>query len=99
MNYTATLSVGKLYPHKPMLPCCLFLSSADAVLHFEVELVELIRATYWQKLLNDVLPLLCIGLVPALLGLIGYHLYQKSRMPRVSKKKLKEEKRNKAKKK
>ncbi|XP_066473240.1 peptidyl-prolyl cis-trans isomerase FKBP11 isoform X2 [Tiliqua scincoides] len=72
---------------------------ADAVLQFEVELIGLVRATYWQKLLNDVLPLLCIGLVPALLGLIGYHLYQKSQAPRVSKKKLKEEKRNKAKKK
>ncbi|KAJ6658127.1 hypothetical protein lerEdw1_001603 [Lerista edwardsae] len=72
---------------------------ADAVLQFEVELIGLIRATYWQKVLNDVLPLLCIGLVPALLGLIGYHLYQKARAPRVSKKKLKEEKRNKAKKK
>ncbi|XP_061470806.1 peptidyl-prolyl cis-trans isomerase FKBP11 [Rhineura floridana] len=72
---------------------------ADAVLQFEVELVGLARATYWQKVVNDVLPLLCIGLVPALLGLIGYHLYQKSRMPHVSKKKLKEEKRNKAKKK
>nr|XP_034958796.1 peptidyl-prolyl cis-trans isomerase FKBP11 [Zootoca vivipara] len=72
---------------------------ADAALQFEVELVGLSRATYWQKMLNVVLPLLCIGLVPALLGLIGYHLYQKARAPRVSKKKLKEEKRNKAKKK
>uniref|UniRef100_A0A8D0DQI0 peptidylprolyl isomerase n=1 Tax=Salvator merianae TaxID=96440 RepID=A0A8D0DQI0_SALMN len=72
---------------------------ADAVLQFDVELVGLSRATYWQKIQNDVLPMLCIGLVPALLGLIGYHLYQKARTPRVSKKKLKEEKRNKAKKK
>ncbi|XP_015279166.1 PREDICTED: peptidyl-prolyl cis-trans isomerase FKBP11 [Gekko japonicus] len=70
---------------------------ADAVLQFEVELVGLSRASYGQKLLNDVLPLLCIGLVPALLGLIGYYLYQKARMPPISKKKLKEEKRNKAK--
>ncbi|XP_048343694.1 peptidyl-prolyl cis-trans isomerase FKBP11 isoform X1 [Sphaerodactylus townsendi] len=72
---------------------------ANAVLQFEVELVGLSRASYWQKLLNDVLPLLCIGLVPALLGLIGYHLYQKASSPRPSKKKLKEEKKNKAKKK
>ncbi|XP_054834271.1 peptidyl-prolyl cis-trans isomerase FKBP11 [Eublepharis macularius] len=72
---------------------------ADAVLQFEVELVGLSRASYWQKLLNDVLPLLCIGLVPALLGLIGYHLYRKAQSPHVSKKKLKEEKKNKAKKK
>ncbi|XP_053159281.1 peptidyl-prolyl cis-trans isomerase FKBP11 isoform X5 [Hemicordylus capensis] len=72
---------------------------ADAVLQFEVELVGLLRASYGQKLLNDMLPLLCTGLVPALLGLIGYYLYQKAQAPRVSKKKLKEEKRNKAKKK
>ncbi|XP_060620106.2 peptidyl-prolyl cis-trans isomerase FKBP11 [Anolis sagrei] len=72
---------------------------ADAVLQFEVEAVGLSRANYWQKMSNEVLPLVCIGLVPALLGLIGYYLYKKAQAPRVSKKKLKEEKRNKAKKK
>ncbi|KAF7247048.1 Peptidyl-prolyl cis-trans isomerase FKBP11 [Varanus komodoensis] len=72
---------------------------ADAVLQFEVELVGLSRATYGQKLVNNVLPMLCMVLVPGLLGLIGYHLYHKAQTPRVSKKKLKEEKRNKAKKK
>ncbi|XP_070790992.1 peptidyl-prolyl cis-trans isomerase FKBP11 isoform X1 [Pituophis catenifer annectens] len=72
---------------------------ADAVLQFEVELIQLSRANYWQKLFNDILPLLSIGLVPALLGLIGYYLYKKAQMPRISKKKLKEEKKNKAKKK
>ncbi|NXK00967.1 FKB11 isomerase, partial [Corythaixoides concolor] len=71
----------------------------DAVLRFEVELVGLSRASYWQKVVNEVLPLLCLALVPALLGLIGYHLYRKASSPRLSKKKLKEEKRNKAKKK
>ncbi|NXL01092.1 FKB11 isomerase, partial [Mesembrinibis cayennensis] len=71
----------------------------DAVLRFEVELVGLSRASYWQKVVNEVLPLLCLGLVPALLGLIGYHLYRKASSPKLSKKKLKEEKRNKAKKK
>lgn len=69
------------------------------MLRFEVELVALARAGYWQKVLNEVLPRLCLGLVPALLGLIGYHLYRKASSPKVSKKKLKEEKRNKAKKK
>ncbi|KAH1176031.1 hypothetical protein KIL84_020765 [Mauremys mutica] len=72
---------------------------ADAVLQFDVELVGLSRASYWQKLTNDVLPLLCIGLIPALLGLIGYHLYHKASSSRGAKKRLKEEKRNKAKKK
>uniref|UniRef100_A0A8C5S7R8 peptidylprolyl isomerase n=1 Tax=Laticauda laticaudata TaxID=8630 RepID=A0A8C5S7R8_LATLA len=72
---------------------------ADAILQFEVELIQLSRANYWQKLSNDILPLLSIGLVPALLGLIGYYLYKKAQMPRISKKKLKEEKKNKIKKK
>ncbi|NWQ83650.1 FKB11 isomerase, partial [Columbina picui] len=71
----------------------------DAVLRFEVELVGLSRAGYWQKLVNEVVPLLCLGLVPALLALIGCHLYRKASSPKLSKKKLKEEKRNKAKKK
>ncbi|NWW72140.1 FKB11 isomerase, partial [Climacteris rufus] len=71
----------------------------DAVLRFEVELVGLSRASYWQKVLNEVVPLLCLGLVPALLGLIGFHLYRKASSPKLSKKKQKEEKRNKAKKK
>ncbi|CAM9944809.1 unnamed protein product, partial [Bubo scandiacus] len=53
----------------------------DAVLRFEVELVALSRASYWQKVVNEVLPLLCLGLVPALLGLIGYHLYRKASSP------------------
>uniref|UniRef100_A0A8B9TFV6 peptidylprolyl isomerase n=1 Tax=Anas platyrhynchos TaxID=8839 RepID=A0A8B9TFV6_ANAPL len=75
------------------------LPAGDAVLRFEVELVALSRASYWQKVVNEVLPLLCLGLVPALLGLIGYHLYRKASSPKLSKKKLKEEKRNKAKKK
>ncbi|NXX14729.1 FKB11 isomerase, partial [Podargus strigoides] len=71
----------------------------DAVLQFDVELVGLTRASYWQKVVNEVVPLLCLGLVPALLGLIGCHLYRKASSPRPAKKKLKEEKRNKAKKK
>ncbi|NXK71711.1 FKB11 isomerase, partial [Amazona guildingii] len=71
----------------------------DAVLRFEVELVALSRASYWQKVLNKVVPLLCLGLVPALLGLIGCHLYHKASSTRLSKKKMKEEKKNKAKRK
>ncbi|NXO23628.1 FKB11 isomerase, partial [Cisticola juncidis] len=71
----------------------------DAVLRFEVELVRLSRASYWQKVVNEVVPLLCLALVPALLGLIGFHLYRKASSPKLSKKKQKEEKRNKAKKK
>ncbi|KAM8794145.1 peptidyl-prolyl cis-trans isomerase FKBP11 [Eudromia elegans] len=71
----------------------------DAVLRFEVELVALSRAGYWQKVLNDAVPVVCLALLPALLGLIGVHLYRKARSPKLSKKKLKEERRNKAKKK
>ncbi|GAB5573731.1 peptidyl-prolyl cis-trans isomerase FKBP2 isoform X4 [Prionailurus iriomotensis] len=72
---------------------------ADAVLQFDVELIALIRANYWQKLVKGILPLVGMAMVPALLGLIGYHLYKKATRPKVSKKKLKEEKRNKSKKK
>ncbi|CAK6443498.1 unnamed protein product [Pipistrellus nathusii] len=72
---------------------------ADAVLQFDVELIALIRANYWQKLMKGVLPLVGMAMVPALLSLIGYHLYKKASSPKVSKKKLKEEKRNKSKKK
>lgn len=68
---------------------------ADAVVQYDVELIALIRANYWQKLLKGILPLVGMAMVPALLGLIGYHLYKKASTPRVSKKKLKEEKRNK----
>ncbi|KAM9319312.1 peptidyl-prolyl cis-trans isomerase FKBP11 [Gastrophryne carolinensis] len=71
----------------------------DAVLEFETEVISLSKPTHWQTLINDVLPMLCIALVPTLLALIGYHLYSKSKAPTVSKKKLKEEKRNKAKRK
>ncbi|XP_063808785.1 peptidyl-prolyl cis-trans isomerase FKBP11 [Pseudophryne corroboree] len=71
----------------------------DAVLQFETEVISLSKPSQWQTLVNDVLPMLAIALVPTLLGLIGYHLYSKTKKPTVSKKKLKEEKRNKAKKK
>lgn len=87
--------MGSLWgPHSGCAPL-----AGDAVLRFEVELVGLSRASYWQKVVNDVVPLLCLGLVPALLGLIGFHLYRKASSPKLSKKKQKEEKRNKAKKK
>ncbi|XP_056654322.1 peptidyl-prolyl cis-trans isomerase FKBP11 isoform X1 [Monodelphis domestica] len=71
----------------------------DAVLQFEVELIALVRASYWQKLVKTLFPLLGMCLVPALLGLIGYYLYSKASSPKISKKKLREEKKNKSKKK
>ncbi|XP_012296722.1 peptidyl-prolyl cis-trans isomerase FKBP11 isoform X2 [Aotus nancymaae] len=74
-------------------------SVPDAVVQYDVELIALIRANYWLKLVKGILPLVGMAMVPALLGLIGYHLYRKANRPKVSKKKLKEEKRNKSKKK
>ncbi|XP_030051112.1 peptidyl-prolyl cis-trans isomerase FKBP11 [Microcaecilia unicolor] len=71
----------------------------NAVLQFETTVIALLKATFWQKIKNEVLPMICIGLVPALLVLIGIHLYSKAKTPQISKKKLKEEKRNKIKKK
>lgn len=94
---SAALRVPVGSPWGPRSGCALL--AGDAVLRFEVELVGLSRASYWQKVVNEVVPLLCLGLVPALLGLIGFHLYRKASSPKVSKKKQKEEKRNKAKKK
>ncbi|XP_012874152.1 PREDICTED: peptidyl-prolyl cis-trans isomerase FKBP11 [Dipodomys ordii] len=85
----------KIHRHSnPALPSA---SPADAVVQYDVELVALIRANYWQKLVKGVLPMVGMAMVPSLLGLIGYHLYQKANKPKVSKKKLKEEKRNKSK--
>ncbi|KAI1229817.1 hypothetical protein IHE44_0010821 [Lamprotornis superbus] len=108
-HHSPSLSLWQagISPHHPRVPvgslwgpcsgCALL--AGDTVLRFEVELVGLSRASYWQKVVNDVVPLLCLGLVPALLGLIGFHLYHKASSPKLSKKKQKEEKRNKAKKK
>ncbi|KAM6980732.1 peptidyl-prolyl cis-trans isomerase FKBP11 [Aplochiton taeniatus] len=58
----------------------------DAALEFEVEVVSLIQQTPWQKMVNDVFPLVCIGLVPTLLGLVGIYLYNKASAQRPSKK-------------
>uniref|UniRef100_A0A4W3IBH2 peptidylprolyl isomerase n=1 Tax=Callorhinchus milii TaxID=7868 RepID=A0A4W3IBH2_CALMI len=71
----------------------------DAALVFEVELVSLLKQTYWKKKLNEVVPLASIVLIPGLLCLIAYYLYTKATATKVSKKKLKEEKRSKLKKK
>nr|XP_033795062.1 peptidyl-prolyl cis-trans isomerase FKBP11 [Geotrypetes seraphini] len=71
----------------------------NAALQFETTVITLLKATYWQKMINEVLPVICIGLVPALLMMVGFHLYSKAKGPHISKKKLKEEKRNKIKKK
>ncbi|XP_074082134.1 peptidyl-prolyl cis-trans isomerase FKBP11-like isoform X2 [Macrotis lagotis] len=64
----------------------------DAVLQFEVELITLVPANYWQKLVKTLFPLLGMCLVAALLGLIGFYLYSKASSPKISKKKLREEK-------
>lgn len=85
--------------HASNLPSLPSASAADAVVQYDVELIALIRASYWQKLVKGVLPLVGMAMVPALLGLIGFHLYRKANTPKISKKKLKEERRNKSKKK
>lgn len=50
------------------------------------------QQTPWQKMVNDVFPLVCLGLVPTLLGLVGLYLYNKAKTPRPSKKKAKDKK-------
>ncbi|MBN3316204.1 WNT1 protein, partial [Atractosteus spatula] len=64
----------------------------DAALQFDVEVVSLARQTPWQKLVNDVLPLLSLALVPTLFGLIGLYLYRKASAQQPSKKKMKDKK-------
>ncbi|XP_041036346.1 peptidyl-prolyl cis-trans isomerase FKBP11 isoform X3 [Carcharodon carcharias] len=69
----------------------------DSVLLFETELVTLVKSTYWKKMMDNVIPIACLLLVPGLLCLIGYYLYLKANVPKTSKRKLKEEKKSKAK--
>ncbi|KAJ8397062.1 hypothetical protein AAFF_G00011160 [Aldrovandia affinis] len=73
----AHLAYGKRgYP--PTIP-------GDSVLEFEVEVVSLTKQTAWQRLVNDVLPLVCLALVPTLLGLVGLYLYNKASAQRSNK--------------
>ncbi|TNM88970.1 peptidyl-prolyl cis-trans isomerase FKBP11 [Takifugu flavidus] len=64
----------------------------DAVLEFEVEVVSLMPQTPWQKMINDVLPLVCLVLVPTLLALVGLYLYKKANAQKSGKKKAKDKK-------
>ncbi|CAL8335629.1 unnamed protein product [Lota lota] len=64
----------------------------DAALEFEVEIMALTQQTPWQKMVNDVLPLVCLALVPTLLGLVGLYLYKKASAQSQSKKKPKDKK-------
>ncbi|XP_071782025.1 peptidyl-prolyl cis-trans isomerase FKBP11 [Centroberyx gerrardi] len=64
----------------------------DAALEFEVEVISLIQQTPWQKMVNDVFPLLCLGLVPTLLGMVGLYLYKKANDQKSGKKKAKDKK-------
>ncbi|XP_077581539.1 peptidyl-prolyl cis-trans isomerase FKBP11 [Stigmatopora nigra] len=64
----------------------------DAPLEFEVEVLSLTQQTPWQKMVNDVFPLVCLALVPTLLGLVGLYLYNKAKDPKPSKKKSKDKK-------
>ncbi|KAL2091085.1 hypothetical protein ACEWY4_013348 [Coilia grayii] len=64
----------------------------DAALVFEVEVVSLSKQTTWQRLVNDVFPMLCLALVPTLLGLVGLYLYNKASVQKGGKKKAKDKK-------
>ncbi|XP_029006521.1 peptidyl-prolyl cis-trans isomerase FKBP11 [Betta splendens] len=64
----------------------------DAALEFEVEVISLTQQTPWQKVVNDVFPLVCLALVPTLLGLVGIYLYKKANAQKPSKKKAKDKK-------
>ncbi|KAK1796509.1 hypothetical protein P4O66_009538 [Electrophorus voltai] len=80
----AHLAYGKRgYP--PTIP-------GDSVLEFEVEVVSLTQQTPWQKLVNDIFPLVCLALVPTLLGLVGIYLYNKAKAQPQGRKKSKDKK-------
>uniref|UniRef100_H2L7T6 peptidylprolyl isomerase n=1 Tax=Oryzias latipes TaxID=8090 RepID=H2L7T6_ORYLA len=64
----------------------------DAALQFEVEVISLSQQTPMQKMINDVFPLVCLALVPTLLGLVGLYLYKKSIAQKPNKKKAKDKK-------
>ncbi|XP_069564062.1 peptidyl-prolyl cis-trans isomerase FKBP11 [Brachyistius frenatus] len=64
----------------------------DAALEFEVEVISLSQQTQWQKMVNDVFPLVCLALVPTLLGLVGLYLYNKANTEKPGKKKAKDKK-------
>lgn len=66
--------------------------AGDSALEFEVEVISLVQQTPWQKLVNDVFPLLCLALVPTLLGLVGLYLYKKANAQPQGKKKGKDKK-------
>ncbi|KAF3689785.1 Peptidyl-prolyl cis-trans isomerase FKBP11 [Channa argus] len=64
----------------------------DAALEFEVEVISLTQQTPWQKMVNDVFPLVCLALVPTLLSLVGIYLYGKANAQKPSKKRAKDKK-------
>ncbi|TRY93756.1 hypothetical protein DNTS_011688 [Danionella cerebrum] len=64
----------------------------DSWLEFEVEVISLAQQTPWQKLVNNLFHLLCLALLPTLLALVGFYLYNKAQTQAHGKKKSKDKK-------
>uniref|UniRef100_A0A3B3XRA0 peptidylprolyl isomerase n=1 Tax=Poecilia mexicana TaxID=48701 RepID=A0A3B3XRA0_9TELE len=83
---------GRKHFINPPFLLTLHMEKKDTLLQFQVEVLSLSPQTQWQKIINDIFPLVCFALVPMLLGLVGLYLYKKANAQKASKKKSKDKK-------
>lgn len=64
----------------------------DAALQFDVDVISVTQQTQWQKIVNNMFPIVCLVLLPTLLGLVGLYLYKKANAGKSRKKMAKDKK-------